>query len=141
MEYLNHAPPSTITIATGPKGGAYEFCAQQYRERLARAHIELNIRTTDGTAENLRLLEDPKSGVQVAFVVSGASNSQQSPGLLSLGRVNYQVFWIFYRGPETLDHLTQLKGKRIGVGPEAIVTTRVLEAAGVNSQSATLLPF
>src|SRR5271163_2336820 len=87
MEYLNHAPPSTITIATGPKGGAYEFFAQQYRERLARAHIELNIRTTDGTAENLRLLEDPKSGVQVAFVVSGASNSQQSPGLLSLGRV------------------------------------------------------
>jgi hypothetical protein len=40
-----------------------------------------------------------------------------------------------------LNHLTQLKGKRIGVGPEGVVTTRVLDAAGVNSQSATLLPF
>jgi TRAP-type uncharacterized transport system substrate-binding protein len=141
MEYFNPAPPSTITIATGAKGGAYEFFAQQYREKLARAHVSLNIRITDGTSENLRLLEDPKSGVQAAFVVGGASNSQEAPGLLSLGRVNYQVFWLFYRGTETLEYLTQLKGKRIGVGPEGIVTTRILDAAGVNSQSATLLPF
>jgi len=141
MEYFNPAPPSTITIAAGPKGGAYEFFAQQYREKLARAGVTLNIRITGGTAENIRLIEDPKSGVQVAFVVGGASNSQQAPGLLSLGRVNYQVFWIFYRGTETLDYLTQLKGKRIGVGPEAVVTLQVLGAAGVNSQSATLLPL
>jgi TRAP-type uncharacterized transport system substrate-binding protein len=141
MEYFNPAPPSTITIATGAKGGTYEFFAQQYREKLARAHVTLNIRMTDGTSENIRLLEDPKSDVQVAFAVGGASNSQEEPGLLSLGRVNYQVFWLFYRGAETLDHLTQLKGKRIGVGPEGVVTTRVLDAAGVNSQSATLLPF
>ena len=58
-----------------------------------------------------------------------------------MGRVSYQVFWLFYRGTEILDHLTQLKGKRIGVGPEGVVTRRVLDAAGVNSQSATLLPF
>src|SRR5580704_6902249 len=141
MEHFNPAPPSTITIATGPKGGAYEFFAQQYREKLARARVTLNIRITDGTSENIRLIEDPKSGVQVAFVVGGASNSQEAPGLLSLGRVNYQVFWLFYRGTETLDHLTQLKGKRIGVGAEGVVTTRVLDAAGVNSRSATLLPF
>jgi TRAP-type uncharacterized transport system substrate-binding protein len=141
VAYFNPAPPSTITIATGPKGGAYEFFAQQYREKLARAHVTLNIRITDGTSENLRLLADPKSDVQVAFVVGGASNSQQAPGLLSLGRVNYQVFWIFYRGTEVLDHLTQLKGKRIGVGPEGVVTMHALAAAGVNSQSATLVPL
>jgi TRAP-type uncharacterized transport system substrate-binding protein len=140
MAYFNPAPPSTITIATGSQGGAYEFFAQQYREKLARAHVTLNIRITDGTTENIRLLEDPKSGVQVAFVVGGVSNSQQAPGLLSLGRVNYQVFWIFYRGTETLDHLVQLKGKRIGVGPEGAVTQQVLGAAGVNPQSATFVP-
>ncbi|MFY9837563.1 MAG: TAXI family TRAP transporter solute-binding subunit [Xanthobacteraceae bacterium] len=141
MEYFNPALPSTITIATGPKGGAYEFFAQQYQAKLARAHVRLDIRITEGTSENIRLLEDPKSGVQVAFVVGGASNSQEAAGLLSLGRVNYQVFWLFYRGTGTLDYLTQLKGKRIGVGPEGVVTTHVLDAAGVNSQSATLLPF
>jgi TRAP-type uncharacterized transport system substrate-binding protein len=77
MEYFNPAPPSTITIAAGAKGGAYDFFAEQYREKLARAHVALNIRITGGTAENIRLLEDPKSGVQAAFVVGGASNSQQ----------------------------------------------------------------
>src|SRR3984885_7974192 len=141
VEHFNPAPPSTITIATGGKGGTHEFFAQQYRERLAQSHVKLNIRITDGTSENIRLLEDPTSGVQVAFVVGGASNSREAPGLLSLGRVDYQVFWLFYRGTETLDHLTQLKGKRIGVGPEGVVTTRVLDAVGVNSKSATLLPF
>jgi len=141
VEYFNPAPPSTVTIATGPKGGTYEFFAQQYREKLAQSRVKLNIRITDGTSENIRLLEDPTSGVQIAFVVGGVSNNLKAPGLLSLGRVDYQVFWLFYRGTETLDHLTQLKGKRIGVGPEGVVTTRVLEAAGVNSQSATLLPF
>jgi TRAP-type uncharacterized transport system substrate-binding protein len=141
VEYFNPAPPSTVTIATGPKGGTYEFFAQQYREKLAQSRVKLNIRITDGTSENIRLLEDPTSGVQIAFVVGGVSNNLKAPGLLSLGRVDYQVFWLFYRGTETLGHLTQLKGKRIGVGPEGVVTTRVLEAAGVNSRSATLLPF
>ena len=141
LAYFNPAPPSTITIATGPKGGAYEFFAQQYRDKLARARVTLKIRITDGTSENIRLLEDPKSGVQVGFVVGGASNSQQAPDLLSLGRVNNQVFWIFYRGTETLDDLTQLKGKRIGVGPEGVVTQRVLAAAGVNTETATLVPL
>jgi hypothetical protein len=58
-----------------------------------------------------------------------------------LGRVNNQVFWIFYRGKETLDDLAQLKGKRIGVGPEGVVTQHVLGAAGVNSETATLVPL
>ena len=71
MKYFNTAPPSIITIATGPKGGAYESFAEQYREKLARAHVTLKIRITDGTLENIKLLEDPKSGVQVAFVVGG----------------------------------------------------------------------
>ena len=101
MEHFNPAPPSTVTIATGPKGGAYEFFAQQYREKLAQSHVKLNIRITDGTSENIRLLEDPTSGVQIAFVVGGDSNSQKAPGLLSLGRVDYQVFWLIYRGTET----------------------------------------
>jgi hypothetical protein len=98
VAYFNPAPPSTITIATGPKGGAYEFFAQQYREKLARAHVTLNIRITDGTSENLRLLEDPKSDVQVAFLVGGASNSQQAPGLLSLGASTTRCFGFFIAG-------------------------------------------
>ena len=55
------APPDKITIAAGTKGGAYEFYANKYREILARNHVVLDIRTTEGTNENLRLIEDPAS--------------------------------------------------------------------------------
>jgi len=98
-----------------------------------------------GAAENLKLLEDPKSGVDIALVQGGVSNSGQAPGLLSLGRVSYQVLWLFYRGTDALENPKQLKGKRIAVGPEGsgtrVIATQVLGASGVNANTATLLPF
>ena len=88
---------------------------------------------------------DPKSGVKVAVIQGGVSNSNEMPGLLSLGRVNYQIFWIFYRGTDTLNDLTQLKGKRISVGPTGsgtqTVAAKVLSASGVTSNNSTLLPL
>jgi TRAP-type uncharacterized transport system substrate-binding protein len=86
------APPSSITIAAGAKGGAFEYYADRYREILARSHVTLNVRSTSGTGENLKLLQAPDSGVQVAFVQGGVSNNSQAPSLESLGRVNYLVF-------------------------------------------------
>jgi TRAP-type uncharacterized transport system substrate-binding protein len=73
FEYVNPAPRSTITMATGFKGGAYEYFAKQYQERLARAHVTLHLRPTDGTSDNLKLLLDSKSGVDIALVQSGVS--------------------------------------------------------------------
>ena len=145
MGYFIPTPPSTITIATGAKGGAFEFYADQYREILARSHITLNVRSTGGTGENLKLLQESDSGVQVAFVQGGVSNSGQVPNLESLGRVNYLVFFIFYRASETLTDLTQLKGKRIAIGPLAsgtrVVAEKVLGISGVTSDNATFLPL
>lgn len=144
LEHVNPPPPSTITIATGFRGGAYEYFGKQYREILARSHVTLHLRLTDGTGENLKLLRDPNSGVDIALVQGGVSNSRQAPGLLSLGRVSYQVLWLFYRGTEVLDNPKQLKGKRIAVGPEGsgtrIIALQILGASGVNANTATLLP-
>ena len=44
LEHLSPAPPSTLTIATGFKGGAYEYFGKQYQERLARAGVTLHPR-------------------------------------------------------------------------------------------------
>ena len=65
------APPKKITIAAGSKGGAYEFYAHKYRDILAKHRVTLDIRMTEGTIENLKLLEDPKSGVAAGFVQGG----------------------------------------------------------------------
>ena len=145
FEYVNPAPPPTITMATGFRGGAYEYFGKQYQERLARAHVTLHLRPTDGTSDNLRLLLDPKSGVDIALVQSGVSNSRESSGLLSLGRVSYQALWFFYRGADALDNPKLLKGKRIAVGPVGsgtrVIALQVLGASGVNATTATLLPL
>jgi TRAP-type uncharacterized transport system substrate-binding protein len=143
--YFFPAPPSTITIAVGFKGLSYELLANRYKEILARDHVNLVLRNTVGGAEHFKLLEDKNSGVQVAMVQGGISNDEKSPGLLSLGRINYQIFCIFYRANEVLNDLTELKGKRIAVGPVGLggrtVAEKVLAISGVTSENSTLLPL
>ena len=43
---------------------------------------------------------------------------------MSLGRISFNPIWVFYRGTETLDRLSQLKGKRIGLGLAIRVTPK-----------------
>ena len=139
------APPKQIVIASGSKGGAYEFYAQKYRDILARHHVTLEIRPTEGTMENLKLLEDPASGVQAGFVQGGVSNSTQAPDLESLGRINYLAFFIFARSGTSFSELTELKGRHIAVGPSGsgtnLVVTKILRTNGIAPQNAVFLPL
>ena len=143
--YFFPAPPSTISMAVGFKGGSYGLIAARYKEILARDHVNLVLRNTVGGAEHFKMLQDRNSGVSAAIVQGGISNGKQAPGLLSLGRINYQIFCVFYRATESLDDLTELKGKRIAVGPVGtaarIVSEKVLVISGVSSENSTLLPL
>ncbi len=58
---------------------------------------------------------------------------------MSLGRISFNPVWVFYRGTETLDRLSQLEGKRIGLGLAIRATTQILAANGVNPDNATML--
>jgi TRAP transporter TAXI family solute receptor len=145
LDHFVPAPPKKIIFAAGSKGGAYEFYARKYRDILARNHVTVDIRSTQGTVENLKLLQDPKSGVSVGFAQGGVSNSTQAPGLESLGRINYLAFFIFCRATDSFADLTQLKGKRIAVGPESsgtnMAVTKILRSNGITPQNATFLPL
>ena len=140
LAYFIPVPPSTITIATAFKGSAYERWALSYRERLSRSHVTVNLRYTDGPLDNIRLIKDQSSGVDVAFTFGGVTNSEQSPELMSLGRVSFAPVWIFYRGAETLERLTQLKRKRVAVpAASRVVIDPILAAHGVNPDNTTML--
>jgi len=132
-------------MATAFKGASFEYYGRQYQETFARSHVELELRETAGAVENLKLLKDPNSGVQIAFVTGGLSDAKHMPAVLSLGTVYDQPFWIFYSANLHLDQLSQLKGKRIAVGPEGSATRymaeQVLGKGGVNSETTKLLPF
>lgn len=145
LTYFIPTPPSKVVMATAFKGASFEYYGRQYRQIFARSHVELELRETAGAVENLKLLKDPNSGVQIAFVTGGISDAKHSPGVLSLGTVYDQPFWIFYSSDEELVQLSQLKGKRIAVGPVGSATRymaeQVLAKGGVNSETATFLSF
>ena len=137
------APPTKITIAGSFRGGHFESLAFRYKDLLAKAHVEVDVRTTDGSVENLKLLNDPRSGVQIAFMQEGITTGEQAPDLLSLGRIDYQVLWLFYPADETFSDLTQFRGKRIALGPlgsgTRIVAEKILNISGVTSENTALL--
>ncbi len=145
LEYFVPSLPSRITIWAGAKGTSLEYFAEHYRKRFARAGINLIVRETAGALENLELLKNPNSGVKIGFVTGGLSSSEDASNLLSMGLISNVPFWIFYTSSQSLTGLSQLKAKRIAVGPEGsgarYTAERVLSKAGINANTATLLPF
>jgi uncharacterized protein len=138
--YFIPAPPKTITIAAGIKGGAFEHIANRYRDILARHHVRLKFHfaSAGGSA---KLIADPKSDVVGAFLFSGLLNSENAPDIVSLGRIDAAPFWIFYKGTETLDRLSQLKGKRAYVTvATGDLADRILAANGIKSGDMTVSP-
>ena len=90
-------------------------------------------------------MQNPSSGVQIAFVYGGISNGERAPGLLSLGVIYNTPFWIFYSSDDPLDRLSQVKGKRIAVGPIGsgvrLIADRVFGTDGITAATATFLPY
>lgn len=95
LVYVFPSAPTAITIAASNKGTSIYFNGEAYREHLARHGINVEVRETPGTEENLALLSDPNSGVQVAFKQGGVSIQDEFPELLSLGRVWHSPMWVF----------------------------------------------
>jgi TRAP-type uncharacterized transport system substrate-binding protein len=124
---LDPTPSKHIVIATGPDKGAYGEFGRRYVPLLRAQGVEVELRATQGSQDNLALLRDPKSGVQAAFVQSGIEpvDSAATQGVVSLGSVAYEPLWLFYREDsarlrlkkDPLDKLSQLQGWRVHSGP------------------------
>ncbi len=128
--WLQPQPPNHVVLATGVAQGAYAEFGSRYAEQLRRHGITVELRATQGAAENLALLRDPSSGVDLAFVQGGADSrarpgqADADAGLVSLGSLFHEPLWLFYReasaqrlaGSEHIDSLTQLTGWTVNVG-------------------------
>jgi TRAP transporter TAXI family solute receptor len=128
---LNPTPPKRVVLATGPEGSAYAGFGKRYAEELKRFGIEVTLRQTNGSRENLRMLHDTKKReADIGFVQGGSSEAAraldekdgESP-LVSLGSLFYEPYWLFYRadaakklGREGITRLAQLRGWRVNVG-------------------------
>jgi TRAP-type uncharacterized transport system substrate-binding protein len=145
LTYFIPAPPSTVGMAIAFRGGFLEYYGRQYREIFARSNIALELHETAGALESLKLLEDPKSGVQIAAIVGGVSDGKHAPDVLSLGTTSNSPFWLFYSSSEPSDRLSQFKGKRIAVGPSGSggrsAAEKVMGKVGLNSDNTVFLPL
>jgi TRAP transporter TAXI family solute receptor len=143
--FVGPAPPRKISIGTGDKSGAYYAFAQRYREILARDGVTLEIRSTAGSVENIKLLEAKEGGVDVAFVQGGIGDPAIQAGLQSLASLYFEPLWVFHHRDLKIKRLPGLQGKKIAVGPEAsgtsAIATKLLAENGVNAETATLLPL
>src|SRR6185436_13888283 len=128
---LDPTPPRSMVLATGSQRGAYAEFGARYAQLLAKDGIRVELRNTQGAVENLQLLRDPKSGVDVAFVQGGVDGPAQSSeddnqDLRSLGSLFYEPVWLFYREDSAarlakshaLTSLSQLAGWRINGGTD-----------------------
>jgi TRAP transporter TAXI family solute receptor len=117
MLFVEAPPPKTIVIASGGKTGAYYAFARQYAAELEKEGLTVEVRETKGSVENLELLGDSDTGVTVAIVQSGVADAKDLGRFRALGSLYREPLWVFYCGDKPLDRLSELKGKRIGVGP------------------------
>jgi hypothetical protein len=141
--FFHSAPPSTITITTGPEGSVFQTFAGRYRKILARSGVKLNILSSEGSLENLKRLGDPSFRVDIGFVQAGVTNGVNTDKLVSLGSIAYEPLLVFYRSAEPLDLLSQFNGKRLAIGPVGSGTRALalalLEANGIQPAGATVL--
>jgi len=137
-------PPKKIEMATGFPTGLYFQFGERVKAEVAKEGVDLEVRSTGGTIDNLALLNDPKSGVEFAMVQGGVANVSEYPNLVSIAGMFYEPIWVWYRDGSfknndgQLNVLSQLKGKRVSIGNEGsgtlALTQNLLQASGITDQ-------
>jgi len=133
--FVGPAPPERITLATGEAGGAYALFGSRYQEILSENGIELVLRESAGSAENLALLRE--RDIDAAFVQGGVAEEPDRDAIESLGSLYFEPLWGFHRVDLQVDRLSDLAELRVSAGPEGsgtrAVVLRLLSANGIAS--------
>ena len=136
------APPRSVVISTGPVDGAYHAFALRYRAHLARYGVDLVLKGSKGSLENLERLRERRDGVQIALVQGGLATAAEAPGIMTLGSLFYEPVWVFSRGKDPRTSVSQLRGKRIAVGAAGsgvrALALQLLRINGIEEKDAQL---
>lgn len=143
--FLQSTIPRHIVMASGIKDAMYHEYAQRYREILARDGVTLEEHLSGGADDNERLLHDPRSGVDVAFIHGGVVRPADRGTLVMLAALYYEPLWIFYHDAATLTELDELRYKRLAVGSPGsgvnALTEPLLAANNITGFNTRLIPL
>ena len=109
--FLPPSLPNIVRLGTGPVDGHYARFGDALRAEVREQGIELELVTTAGSAENIRLLLDNE--IDVALVQSGNMSDAQAAQLVSIATVFYEPVLIVERADWNSGHI---QGWRIAIG-------------------------
>ncbi len=118
VKFLQPAPPNTIRLISGPESSSYRSTAEKYKELIEARGVKVVVLPSRGSKDNLEQLANPASQVDVGFVQGGLTDGIDTSRLVSLGSLFPQPMMVYYRHREPVEILSQLRGKRLAIGPE-----------------------
>jgi len=134
--FAKPAPPKKVLVATGI--GSYRVLGERYKAFFEKKGIELELIPTNGSRENLAHLIDRADPIQVGFVQSGMIDPDNIQGIETLGSVDYEPLWLFYRNHifDDRKHIEAGELARIKVSIDP--TTQALNIFRLNQVPVTL---
>ncbi len=139
-----------LILATGSQRGVYFEIGTNIAKNAKRSNLTIEVLPTEGSVENLLLLS--KGTVQLCIAQSDAvhealagteSFTEPLTNIQAIAPLYTEVVHILMRKPLHLEHIQDLRGKRIAVGPKGGGTESnarlILESAGVSAREVDLV--
>ncbi|MBP9491373.1 MAG: TAXI family TRAP transporter solute-binding subunit [Aliarcobacter sp.] len=141
-KFIQPSPNKEITIATGSINGEYYQTALKYKEILEKQKLKVNILTSNGSIENVQLLNEKKA--DIAFVQNGIEILENENNLQAIASVYYEPLWIFYKNESySMDYIIQLISKKISIGTQGSGTKdlslKLLKNNGIDENNTQIL--
>ena len=122
--------PENVRLGTGPVGGIYARFGELLGEEFAKQGVELELVTTAGSMDNIRLLADGE--IDVGLVQGGILRDAPAAQLESIASVFYELVLVVERAEWDASHI---EGGRIAIGAAGsggqALARRLLEDQGV----------
>jgi TRAP-type uncharacterized transport system substrate-binding protein len=132
LTLVDPTPPRTFTLVTGDPNGAYHAFGVRLATELKKQGLEVTLRSSKGSNENLALLASNDESISIALVQSGLRTDAHAD-FQSLGSLFYEPLWVFTRRNLVLGSLQDLRGRRVAVGAEGSGTLPLaLQVLGAN---------
>ncbi|HEX3697858.1 MAG TPA: TAXI family TRAP transporter solute-binding subunit [Polyangia bacterium] len=140
---MQSAPPGHIRMISGSTGSSFRNLAEKYKKIIEGHGVKVEVVPSEGALDNLQRLADRQSSIDVGFVQGGLTDGLDISRLVSLGTVFTQPLMVYYRLPQPIDRLSELRGKRVAIGTEGSGThalaLKLLKANDMDDKAATLI--
>ncbi len=143
-KFVKPAPKKEITIATGTENGNYYKTALLYKELLEKEKVKVNLITSKGSMDNIKLLQENKA--DIAFMQNGSITAQEDNSIKALASIYYEPLWVFYKNEGyKIDYIIQLITKKISIGEIGSGTQnlafKILKDNGITKENSTILNY